>query len=185
MQLLHDAALIGKAVEDGTAKLDLTLSCKSTLLANDKSLGKLIVSHPFLSRDSSCRPGDRNCSREKEMCSKAMEAHVGRQTKGQESQPSVQDELGGAKTHDDGHPHCSNLWTHCTRSVHRSGRLDVQELKKMGTVMGKTQACAMSTVAWFFGEVSAALLPESNKSASGSRCAGVSMSTQDAEIVRS
>ena len=48
MQLLHDAALIGKAVEDGTAKLDLTLSCKSTLLANDKSLGKLIVSHPFV-----------------------------------------------------------------------------------------------------------------------------------------
>ena len=48
MQLLHDAALIGKAVRDGTAKLDLTLSCKSTLLANDKSLGKLIVSHPFV-----------------------------------------------------------------------------------------------------------------------------------------
>ena len=45
MQLLHDAALIGKAVTDGTAKLGLTLSSKSTLLANDKSLGKLIVSH--------------------------------------------------------------------------------------------------------------------------------------------
>ena len=45
MQLLHDAALIGKAVKDGTAKLGLTLSCKSTLLANDKSLGRLIVSH--------------------------------------------------------------------------------------------------------------------------------------------
>ena len=46
MQLLHDAVLIGKTVKDGTAKLGLTLSCKSTLLANDKSLGKLIVSHP-------------------------------------------------------------------------------------------------------------------------------------------
>ena len=45
MQLLHDAALIGKAVKDGTAKLGLTLSCKSTLVANDKSLGRLVVSH--------------------------------------------------------------------------------------------------------------------------------------------
>ena len=45
MQLSHDAALIGKAVKDGTVKLGLTLSCKSTLLANDKSLGKLIVGH--------------------------------------------------------------------------------------------------------------------------------------------
>ena len=43
MQLFQDAALIGKA--EGTAKLDLTLSGKSTLLANDKSLGKLIVGH--------------------------------------------------------------------------------------------------------------------------------------------
>ena len=45
MQLFHDAATIGKAVKVGTAELGLTLSCKSTLLANDKSLGKLIVSH--------------------------------------------------------------------------------------------------------------------------------------------
>ena len=45
MQLLHDAALIGKAVRDGTAELGLTLSCKSTLLGSDKSLGKLIVGH--------------------------------------------------------------------------------------------------------------------------------------------
>ena len=44
IQQLRDAARIGK-VRDGTAKLGLTLSCKSTLLANDKSLGKLIVGH--------------------------------------------------------------------------------------------------------------------------------------------
>ena len=40
MQLLHEAALVGMAVRDGTAKLGLTLSCKSTLLADDKSVGK-------------------------------------------------------------------------------------------------------------------------------------------------
>ena len=45
IQLFQDAAFIGKAVKEGTVKLGLTLSCKSTLLANDKSLGKLIVGH--------------------------------------------------------------------------------------------------------------------------------------------
>ena len=45
MQLFQDAARIGRAVKAGTAELGLTLSCKSTLLANDKSLSKLIVSH--------------------------------------------------------------------------------------------------------------------------------------------
>ena len=45
IQLFQDAALIGNAVKEGTAKLGLTLSGKSTLLANDKSLEKLIVGH--------------------------------------------------------------------------------------------------------------------------------------------
>ena len=35
-----------------------------------------------------------------------------RQVKGQESQSSMQDELGGAKAHDDGNPPSSNLWAH-------------------------------------------------------------------------
>ena len=45
IQLFHDAALIGKAVKEGTAKLGLTQSGRSTLLANDRPLGKLIVGH--------------------------------------------------------------------------------------------------------------------------------------------
>ena len=45
IQLFQDSALIGKAFKEGTAKLGLTLSCKSALLANDKSLGKLIDGH--------------------------------------------------------------------------------------------------------------------------------------------
>ena len=45
IQLFHDAALIGKALKEGTAKLGLTMSGKSTLLTNDKSLGKLFVGH--------------------------------------------------------------------------------------------------------------------------------------------
>ena len=85
------------------------------------------------------------------MCGKPMEAHLEMQTKGQESQPSEQCELGGAKTHDDRHPPCSSLWTHRKRIVHRTNQRDVQELE-IGTVMGKTQACPISSVAWFFGE---------------------------------
>ena len=70
IQLLHDEVLIGKAAKDGTAKLGQALSCKSTLLANDKSLGKLIVGHlgdegvPICFGESSHRPGDRNRSGE-------------------------------------------------------------------------------------------------------------------------
>ena len=87
MQLFHVAARIGNAVKVGTAELGLTLSCKSTLLANDKSLG------PHLSGCSSQRFGDRNGSGEKEMCRMSVETHMERQAKGQESQSSVQGEL--------------------------------------------------------------------------------------------
>ena len=45
IQLLHDAVNIGKEVRDNIGKLGLTLSCKATLLAHDKSLEKLIVGH--------------------------------------------------------------------------------------------------------------------------------------------
>ena len=75
IQLFQDAALLAKQLKEGTAKLGLTLSCKSTLLANDKSLGKLIVGHlghegvPICLGTSATRPADRNRSGEKEMCS--------------------------------------------------------------------------------------------------------------------
>ena len=135
MQQLHDAALIGRAVKDGTAKLGLTLPCKSTLQANDKFVGKLIVSH----LESEGVP---NCL-ETSATDLGIETAAGkgdvRQTSGnasgkadegpRESQPPEQDELGGAKTHDDGHPPCSGPWTHRTRSVHRTGQRDVQELE--------------------------------------------------------
>ena len=45
IQLLHDAAQIGKKLRDGTVMLGLPLTCKSTFLANDKSMEKLIVGH--------------------------------------------------------------------------------------------------------------------------------------------
>ena len=74
IQVFRYAALIGKAVKEGTAKLGLHLSCKSALLANDNSLRKLIVGHlgekgSHLFGDISHRPWDRNCSGAKEMFS--------------------------------------------------------------------------------------------------------------------
>ena len=138
-----------------------------------------------LSGSSCYRPGNRNCSGEEEMCGKPMEAHLERQTKGQESQPSVQDELGGAETHDDGHPPVQ-ICGHTAEGASTAQVNATCKNLKMGTVMGKTQACAISTVAWFSVKIECRrLLPESSKSASGSRCGGASMSTQGAEFVRS
>ena len=81
----------GKVVKEGTAKLGLTRSGKSTFLANDKSLGKLIFGHlgnegvPICFGDISHGSGDRNRGGEKEMCSQPMEPNMERQTQGQES----------------------------------------------------------------------------------------------------
>ena len=143
-KLFQNAALIGKAVKEGTAKLGLTLSGKSTLLANDKSLGNSIFGH----LGDEGRSGDPNRGRTKAMFSQPMETNMERQTEGQESLPSMQDQLRGAKTHDDRHTICSSLW----QGVSTAQVNAMCKNLTMGTVMGKTQACAISTVAWFFGE---------------------------------
>ena len=89
MQLFQDAALIGRAVQEGTAKLGLTLSGKSKLLANDKSLGKLIVGHlgdegvPICLETSATDLGIETAAG-KRRCA-AKETHMERQTQGQES----------------------------------------------------------------------------------------------------
>ena len=76
MQLFQDAAKIGRAVKVGTAELELTLSCKSTLLANDKSFGKLIVSHlendgvPICLGTAATDLGIGTAAGKKEMCRK-------------------------------------------------------------------------------------------------------------------
>ena len=60
VQLSHDAAQIGKDVRVGTARLGLTVSCKSALLANDNTLGKLIVGH--LEAESKTTVEKRTCA---------------------------------------------------------------------------------------------------------------------------
>ena len=157
-QLFHDAAPDGKAVEEGTAKLGPTLSCKSTLLANDKSLGKLSVGHfgdegvPICSGTPVTDLGGRNRSGEREMCSKPMETHMERQTMDQKSSPSMQKMNSEAQELTMTSIHPVQVCGHTAQGTSTAQVNAMCKNLKKGTVMGKTQACAMSTVAWFFGE---------------------------------
>ena len=62
----------------------------------------------------------------------------------------MQDELRGANTHDDAYTLFKSTATSRKESTTQVNAM-CKNLK-MGTVMGKTHACAISTVAWFFGE---------------------------------
>ena len=66
----------------------------------------------------------------------SVETHMERQAKGQQSQSSVQDELLGAKTHDDGHTPCSNQRPHGARSIQCTGQRHVQK-PEVGHGFGK------------------------------------------------
>ena len=133
VQLFQEAAKIGRAVKVGTAELGLTLSCKSTLLANSKSLGKLIVSHLETDGVPIClgtaatdlgietAAGKRRCA-----ASQWKRIWKGRRRAKRVKSP-MQDELRGAKAHDDRHSPCSNLRSHSAGSIQRTGRRHVQK----------------------------------------------------------
>ena len=118
------------------------VSCKSTLLANDKSLGKLIVGHLICLGTSATDLGIATAA-EKRRCA----ANQWKRTwKGRRRAKRVNRlckmNSEAQKTHDDGHTPCSNLRPHRARArpPHRSMRCAIT--LKMGTVMGNTQACA-------------------------------------------
>ena len=156
-ELFQDAALIGKAVREGTAKLGLTLSGKLTLLSNDRSLGKLIVGRlgdegvPICLGSSATdlgietAAGKRRCAanqwkliwkgrrrakRVKHLCKINSEVQKLTMTSIQPVPVNGQTAQGAS-----------------TAQVNAMGKN-----LKMGTVMGKIQAGALSTVAWFFVE---------------------------------
>ena len=166
----------------------LTLSCNSTPLANDKSLGKLIVGHLGDEGVSIClgtsatdlgietaagkrrcaanhwkrkRKGRRRAKRVFRLCKMNSEAQKLTMTGIQPVQVYGHTAQGASTAQVNAM--CKNL--------------------KMGTVMGyKTQACAISSRMVLWGKASAChkLPPELNKPASGSHCGEVSMSTQGA-----
>ena len=96
-------------MRDRASNSGLTLSNKSTLLANDKPLDKLIVgqldaegvSISLASAATHLRI-DSYAGQEK-MCDTPMDTHWQRQEEGQESQPTWHDELEDAQDYDDWH----------------------------------------------------------------------------------
>ena len=185
IQLLHDAALIGKAVRRPSQ------AGPNPVLQID-SLGKRQIdgkAYCWSSRVSRCshmswgstdRPGDRNCTqggrdvrqtdgsasgkadewpRVKRLCKMNSEAHK--------------------LTMTDIHP--VKVYGHTAQGASTAQVNAMCRNWKIGTVMGRTQACAISTVAWFFGERAIA----ANSCQSGPRCGGASMSRQSADFARS
>ena len=96
------------------------------------------------------RPADRYVCGQEKMRVTPVKAHWQGQEKGEESQPAVNIELESAQAHDDWQSANFKLWgtQHKVLPILRSTR--GAGTSKMGTTKGKTQACAISTVAWFF-----------------------------------
>ena len=157
IQLFQDAALIGKAVKEGTAKLGLTLSGKSTLLANDKPPGKLIVGDigdegvPFCLGTSATDLGIETAA-VKRICAANQWKRIwkGRRRAKRVNRLCKINSEAQKLTITGIQP--VQVYGHTAQGTSTAQVNAMCTNLKMGTVMGKTEACAMSTVAWFFGE---------------------------------
>ena len=157
-QLLHDAGQIGKETKRRHSQVgtDPVLQIHSP---GKRQIAGEVGRRPYGGTGSAHLPGnsrhtpqDRNRSREKKMRIQPAKTHLERQTKGEESQSSVQDEPCFAKAQDDGHSFILfkfMVTRHREPPQHRFNAM-CRNLK-MDTVMGKTRACTVSTVALFFG----------------------------------
>ena len=156
MQLFQGAAEIGRAVQVGTAELGLTLSCKSTLLANDKSLGKLIVKHLETDGVPIClgtaatdlgietAAGKRRCT-----ASQWKRIWKGRRRAKRVNRLCKTNSEAQKLTKTGIHP--VQIYGHTAQGASNAQVDAMCRNLKLGTVLGKTQACPITTVAWFFG----------------------------------
>ena len=154
MQLFQDAAKIGRAVKVGTAELGLTLSCKSTLLANNKSLGKLIVSHLETDGVPIClgtaatdlgietAAGKRRCA-----ASQWKRIWKGRRRAKRVNHLRKMNSEAQKLTMTGIHP--VQIYGHTAQGASNAQVDAMCRSLKLGTVLGKTQACPITTVAWF------------------------------------
>ena len=154
MQLFQDAK-IGRAVRVGTAELGLTLSCKSTLLANDKSLGKLIVNHLETDGVPIClgtaatdlgietAAGKRRCA-----ASQWKRIWKGRRRAKRVNRLCKMNSEARKLTMTGIHP--VQIYGHTAQGASNAQVDAMCRNLKLGTVLGKTQACLITTVAWFF-----------------------------------
>ena len=156
MQLFHDAARIGKAVKVGTAELALTLSCKSTLLANDKSLVKLIVKHletdgvPICLGTAATDLGIETAA-VKRRCAAGQWKRIwkGRRRAKRVNRLCKMSSEAQKLTMTGSHP--VQIYGHTAQGASNAQVDAMCRNLKLGTVFGKTQACSITTVAWFFG----------------------------------
>ena len=155
IQLLHDAAQIGKKVRGDTARFGLTLSCKSTLLAYDKSLEKLIAG-PLAADDGPICQGttatdlgiDTAGGKRRRASHRWKRIWEGRR-RAKKVYRLCRTNHDGAKAHDDGHSSCSGLWSHGTGSLHRTGQRDVQKFENCCRV-GETSCACCFHGSWVF-----------------------------------
>ena len=158
IQLFQDAALIGRSVKDGTAKLGLTLSGKSTLLANDKSLDKLIVGHLGDEGVSICLATSATdlgieTAAGKRICAANQWKRIwkGRRRTKRASRLCKINSEAQKLTMTGVQP--VQVYGHTAQGASTAQVNAMCKNFKMSMVMGETQACATSTVAWFFGEM--------------------------------
>ena len=176
--------------------------CKSTLLANDKSLGKLIVGRlqdegvPICLVTSATDLGIETAA-EKRRCAANQWKRIwkGRRRAKRVNRLCKINSEAQKLTMTGIQP--VQVYGHTAQGAFTAQVNAMCKNLKMGTVMGKTQACAISSPmvlrrapfprshVFSVNGVCHKLPPESNKSASGSQCGDVSMSIQGAEFVRS
>ena len=147
MQLFQDAAKIGSG---------LTLSCKSTLLANDKSHGKLIVKHletdgvpiclgtaaTYLGIETAARKGDAPQA-SGNAYGKAGEGPRELTVYAKMNSEAQKLTMTGIQT--------VQVYGHTAQGASNAQVDAMCRNLKLGTVLGKTQACPVTTVARFFG----------------------------------
>ena len=156
MQLFQDAAKIGRAVKVGTAELGLTLSCKSTLLANDKSLGKLIVKHletdgVLICWETAATDLVIETAAEKRRCAASQWKRIwkGRRRAKRVNRLCKMNSEALKLTITGIHP--VQIYGHTAQGASNAQVNAMCRNLKLGMVLGKTQACPITTVAWFFG----------------------------------
>ena len=155
MQLFQDVARIGKAVKVGTAELGLTLSRKSTLLANDKSSGKLIVGHletdgvPICLGAAATDLGIETAAvKRRSAAGQWKRIWKGRRRAKRVNRLCKMNSEAQKLTMTGIHP--VQIYGHTAQGASHAQVNAMCRSLKLGTVLGKTQACSISTVSWFF-----------------------------------
>ena len=136
--------------------MGLTPSCKSTLLVSDKSLGKLIVSHLGTDGVSICLGAAATdlgieTAAVKRRCAASQWKRIwkGRRRAKRVNRLCKMNSEAEKLTMTGIHP--VQIYGHTAQGASNAQVNAMCRSLRLGTVLGRTQACPISTVAWFFG----------------------------------